>query len=76
MDLVAVIIAVICASWQINSANKSGGSGHPCLVLRFIVKGCEMILFVITCAVGEIVIIHLMNDSPKPNLSNVINKKV
>lgn len=41
-------------------------------------KVFDVIPFVVTVALGEVynVFIHWMNDSPKPNLSSVFNKKV
>ena len=59
-------------------AKRDVESGHPCLVPWCRVKLGEVIPFVTIVALGEVysVVIHWMNDSPKPNLRRVENKNV
>lgn len=64
------------ARGSIKMVNNEGESGHPCLVPRCSVKLRDVSPLVITVAEGEVykILIQLINDSPKPNLSNVENK--
>lgn len=56
--------------------NRDGESGHPCLVPLCSAKLCDVSPFVVTVADGDVykILIQLINDSPKPNFCNVVNK--
>ncbi len=56
---------------------REGESGHPCLVPLCSVKLCDVSPLVVTVAEGIVykILIQLINDSPKPNFCNVVNKK-
>ena len=59
-------------------ANKEGESGHPCLVPLCNTKLGDVSPLLVTEAIGELysVLIQLINVSPNPNVSNVVNRNV
>ena len=67
---------MVAAKGSMNMINTSGESGHPCLVPRCNVMLCDVIPLVVTVAVGELymILIQLMNDSPKPNFCTVVKR--
>ncbi len=64
------------ANGSMKMVKSEGESGHPCLVPRCSVKLLDVSPLVMTVAKGDVyrILIQLMNDSPKPNLSNVENR--
>lgn len=67
---------MVAARGSMKMVNKSGESGHPCLVPLCKVKFCEVSPLMVIVADGEVYsnFTHLMNESPKPYCSKVENR--
>lgn len=76
MPVMSVFWRMAAAKGSMKIVNKRGENEHPCLVPLYKVKLCEVSPLVVIVADGEVYdsLAQLMNESPKPNRSNVENR--